>query len=221
MSLLLTLASPVSAAAFAPTDIAGLTLWLKADAITGKSDGDPIASWLDSSGLGNNAAQVGADATRPTYKTNIVNGKPVARFTDFVIGDPNYLQCPSLTSYTGFAVCSHADGATFTSFRRVVQPASGSLFYCDSGTSNYVLGNASAFKVNGVSTLSAAPLSSVRVLSWVQNPADTGLFDIGGIVAIASQTLFGDLAEAIIYSGAITAGERANVESYLASKYGL
>src|SRR5580765_7415799 len=41
----------------------------------GLADGDPVTTWLDSSVNGNNATQTGA--LRPTFKTNILNGKPV------------------------------------------------------------------------------------------------------------------------------------------------
>lgn len=62
-----------------PGDLAGLTLWLKADAITGLSDGAAVASWLDSSGS-NMPANQPSVANRPVYITNATNGLPVVRF---------------------------------------------------------------------------------------------------------------------------------------------
>ncbi len=62
-----------------PSQITGLALWLKADAITGLADGDAIGTWTDSSGNGRNATQATAGA-KPTYKTGIINSLPVARF---------------------------------------------------------------------------------------------------------------------------------------------
>jgi len=59
--------------------VANLSLWLKADAITGLSDGDSVSSWADFSGNENDAAQATA-AHQPVYKTGIINGKPVVRF---------------------------------------------------------------------------------------------------------------------------------------------
>lgn len=59
-----------------PTD--NLKLWLKADAITGLSDGDYVSTWADSSSSSNNAT--GSGTARPTYKTAIQNNLPVARF---------------------------------------------------------------------------------------------------------------------------------------------
>jgi hypothetical protein len=62
-----------------PADVTGLRLWLKADAITGLSDGAGIATWSDSSGLGNDAVMA-VGGFQPTYQTNEVNGLPCARF---------------------------------------------------------------------------------------------------------------------------------------------
>lgn len=56
---------------WSPALLSGCVLWLDAHAITGKSDGDPIASWTDRSGSGNHAAQ--ASGTRqPLYKVNVM-----------------------------------------------------------------------------------------------------------------------------------------------------
>lgn len=63
---------------FAPTDVSGLVLWLKADAITGLSDSDPVSTWTDSSGNSNSAT--GSGTARPLYKTGILNSLPVVRF---------------------------------------------------------------------------------------------------------------------------------------------
>ncbi len=58
---------------FNPLSLSPL-LWLKADAISALNDADAITTWADSSGNGRNGA-----GTNATYKTNIANGKPVAR----------------------------------------------------------------------------------------------------------------------------------------------
>lgn len=53
--------------------------WWNAADIDGLADGDPIASWADSSGNGATMAQ-SLPASRPLYKINILNGLPVVRF---------------------------------------------------------------------------------------------------------------------------------------------
>jgi hypothetical protein len=62
---------------FLPAD--NLAGWYKADAITGLSDGDAVASWVDSSGRGNTLTQSTSGA-KPSYETNEVNSLPIVRF---------------------------------------------------------------------------------------------------------------------------------------------
>lgn len=65
--------------AFAPTDVAGLMLWLAADRIGGLSDGDPVGAWADLSGHANDASQATA-SKKPTYRAGVAHGRPVVRF---------------------------------------------------------------------------------------------------------------------------------------------
>ena len=98
----------VGAAAFSPADLSDLQLWFKADAITGKSDGDALTSWADESGNGRNATMV----ANPTYETNEVNGQPVVRLNGSnqygTIADFVY----TLTGLTVFAVVKNDDEGT-------------------------------------------------------------------------------------------------------------
>ncbi|MGB0141519.1 MAG: hypothetical protein ACPF8W_00445 [Luminiphilus sp.] len=67
-------------ALWTPADLpAGLAGWYKADAITGLSDGDPVDSWVDSSGNGNTLTQSTSGA-KPTYETEELNSLPIVRF---------------------------------------------------------------------------------------------------------------------------------------------
>lgn len=68
-------------AVWTPADLPGLQVWLEADEISGLSDGDPIATWADLSGNGHDFVQSGADGTRPSYRTGVLNGLPTVRFT--------------------------------------------------------------------------------------------------------------------------------------------
>lgn len=54
-----------------------LKFWVKADQITGKSDGDNVTSWSDQSGNGYNLSEA---TNPPIYKASIQNGKAVVRF---------------------------------------------------------------------------------------------------------------------------------------------
>jgi len=61
--------------------VAGLKLWLKADAITGLNAGDPVSTWPDSSGNGYAATQA-TPANQPQFHTNVLNGLPAVWFAD-------------------------------------------------------------------------------------------------------------------------------------------
>jgi len=69
-----------------------IKLWLQADAISGLTNGAPVATWPDGSGLNNNASQ-GTTSYQPLYWTNVVNAKPVVRFdgVDDYFALPNFL----------------------------------------------------------------------------------------------------------------------------------
>src|SRR2546426_3011074 len=61
------------------TTIPNLKVWLDASQLTGLVDGDPVGTWADQSGNGYDATQSVA-AKKPTYKTNILNARPVVRY---------------------------------------------------------------------------------------------------------------------------------------------
>jgi hypothetical protein len=68
---------------------AGATLVLDSRFITGLADGDPVSTWSDRSGNGNDASQSNA-TKRPTLKTKETGGQSVVRFdgsNDFLIGN--------------------------------------------------------------------------------------------------------------------------------------
>src|SRR5262245_39968698 len=107
--------APAAAAAFAPTDVAGLQLWLRGDAGTfqdaarttaAAADGDPVGGWRDDSGGAHHFSQATA-AKRGTLKTgaNGINGRSIVRFD----GVDDYLSGPALSTLIGAsAFCSYA-----------------------------------------------------------------------------------------------------------------
>jgi len=60
------------------TPPAGTVLRLRGDSLNGVlANGDPVATWTDESGAGNNATQ--STGNRPTFHTAVVNGRSVVR----------------------------------------------------------------------------------------------------------------------------------------------
>ena len=88
----------------------GATLVLDSRYITGLSDGNAIGSWPDKSGNGYDPTQATA-AAKPTYKTAIQGGNPVARFDggDSLYKDQNL---STVNALTVLAVCSFTDNTT-------------------------------------------------------------------------------------------------------------
>jgi hypothetical protein len=73
-------------AAFAPTDIADLQLWLRADAgvyedagTDPAEDGDPVVQWNDQSGQNNHATRNGSNGDM-TFETGELGGQPTVSF---------------------------------------------------------------------------------------------------------------------------------------------
>ena len=106
-------------AAFSPLDIAGIQLWLKADAglwqdaamtTPAVADTDPVGGWADQSGNANHATQATA-GNRPLLKLAIQNGRPVVRFdgTDDWLGLPNAAM--PVQNHTVFAVVNATSNA--------------------------------------------------------------------------------------------------------------
>jgi hypothetical protein len=214
-----------AAAVFSPDDLAGLEAWYKADAITGLADADPVATWIDSSGNGNDATQ-GTGDNKPTYQTNELNGLPVVRFDGIndVLSASFTLDQP-LSLFLVFMATNTAenewivDGTTLATMgvrifnNQLIITADASLF---SGTA-YTQGT---YKV---ATAIFDGASSRAALNGVGADGNAGTGTPSGIRLGGPTTalLEGDIVETIIYSRSLSASEREQVEDYLMDKYAL
>jgi hypothetical protein len=84
---------------FVPTDIPGCLVWLRAESITGLSDGDELATWIDDSGNSYNALQT-TPANRPLYKEGQLQGQPVVRFN----GSSAYMDLSALVALSNCSI---------------------------------------------------------------------------------------------------------------------
>jgi hypothetical protein len=211
---------------FSPADVAGLQLWLEADAITGLADGDPVATWADASGHGNDATQPTAPS-QPAYRTAVLNGRPVLRFAG---GQTLYSSAMRVQPYTVFVVVRETtnsvnqyiiDGLTINSgvmsFPGSSDPGkvylyAGVLLSAPAVTTSWNLltgtfaGVSSTIAVNG---------------SVTSGNAGTGTADGVLIGGSAGALLVGDIAAVLLYDSALADANRMVVESYLMTKYGL
>jgi hypothetical protein len=220
-----------AAGGFDPASVAGLKLWLKADAITGLSDGDPVGTWEDSSGDNRDATQ-GTASKKPTYQTGEVNSLPCVRFD----GADDYLSFtdPTVaTAHTVFLVVK------WSAFGGVVLGDSGNYYCPYAAAGNDFYYRAGGGFVNGnPGTLSTGAwyLITVRrsgtTVQFFKNGVQQGsdltlsdnldqILDTLGSYAGGSLPSSIDVAEVLIYDSALGATDRGNVESSLISKYGL
>jgi hypothetical protein len=202
---------------------------------SGLADGDPVSTWTDSSINGNNATMTGSN--RPTFKTNIVNGKPVVRFTSAGLSKLTLATSISGASpWCMFAVMKQATaagsvmalgGASGSDELWGLLAANDSTVYLrdrlgyNNGTNpvpatfqvltGLSSGGSKTVWINGTSiSLSGAALA---------NSLD---FTVIGYRAITSPLYGdGDIAEIIIYNASLSSTDRANIEKYLGTKYGI
>lgn len=205
---------------FVPTDIAGCVLWLRADGITGLSDGDAVTTWPDESGEGNDATQA-TTAKKPSYETGVLNGLPVVRFD----GVDDLLQGSSdLTVRTIFAVVKSDDLAPeYDGLVTGQAGTDGDLGLLVTPSGYYTNSQSGAiWYVNGTQTSSVADWSEfhIAVVKWSGYDYTTS-YQIGNDRGIGGRYLQGDVAEILIYDSVLSDGDREAVRDYLNDKYAI
>jgi hypothetical protein len=230
--------------AFTPASVSNLALWFDATRITGLSDGGSVATWSDLSGNGRDATQA-TGASKPTYKTAILNGRPVVRFdgNDFLsIGAFDIASA----AVTVFAVCSASAGSAQAIFEDGDADGGTTGFALQRNASNkavvYGKGDAgySSFVSTATLTTTAQTVSAVfdksavnEATLWLNgatagvqsNSANTNTFTGSqaarlGMLNSVTQLLTGDIAELLLYRAALATTDRQAVETYLRAKWG-
>ncbi len=223
---------------FAPTDIAGCILWLKADSLV-LNDGDPVSTWTDSSGNGNTFT--GVTTTRPLYKTGIINSKPAVLFDgtdDFMTGPASLgtsgktvflvvqptLNTASQKTYATF-IHSEAGGGPgifivakiSTNFWGTFTNADLSSANALTSGSNYLLENTSA---SGSVFLYQGGVQVATTTGTTETNSGTNI-GLGKDLGNANRQYAGYIAEAIWYNSVLSSGNRILVENYLIARYAL
>jgi hypothetical protein len=224
--------------------LAGLQLWLSADAGVSVGANNAVTQWADQSGNANNAEQIN-ETMAPVLVPNALNGLPVVRFdggNDFMdVADSDGL---SITGdISTFYVLNLTDFATFRSVwgKTVVnQPAPNDLYVLpSSGLPRLFRGNgvSGAQQVTGarpypannflVAGVQAAGSTATHYLSGKANGSGTittAPVDGNRSLRIGSRDdgvtrMKGDLAELVIYDRALSPEEVTTVQRYLGEKY--
>jgi surface protein len=233
--------SSASTAATSTVLPSGLALWLDAaDASTLTTSGGQVSQWNDKSGNARNVTQA-TTSLQPSATTQTMNGRPVITFngttvlqdssgisnrygitgdrTMIVVGrvrvagaggtlidrSPATTNLFGLTSESGprLQVRDDANGQ-FQNLGTVSRPAGTTLVLTATRS-----GSALTYYVS-----SALSASSTLTGTVTQPPISVGRH------ATAISTADQDVAEVLLFNRALTATEQANVEAYLASKWG-
>lgn len=208
-----------------------LYAWYKADALVLNND-DPVGTWTDSSGNGRNLTQSTAD-NKPLYKTNVLNSLPVVQSD----GSNDYMVSASFTLNQPFSV--------FVVFQFVNTPSGQQYIHDGLSAYNSCLAHnnngTGLFLYNGAQIQDSTNMDTSFIYQCsVFDGADSKMFkngvqnDNGANINTTAKngiTLFarGDpdgygafkIAEYLLYSESISDANRATVETYLATKYGL
>jgi hypothetical protein len=208
----------------------GMKLWLRVDSGITKDANNHVNHWIDQSGTGNDAVQ-SVVGSSPVYVQGDSITQSVVRFD----GSASYMNGP-LALGTQMSIFAVVKQGTNGGFKRVI--TNEGHFYLGVGS----VGNFASFYGNGTwgTTQShPAPLLSTQfnVVESVNDGNDNayingqlietranpmGAFTNGyelGRYPGGSQYWDGDIAEVLIYDTALSAADRQNVETYLASKY--
>lgn len=229
-------------AAFSPDDISGLVVWLAADEITGLSDGDPVATWSDLSGNGNDATEA---TNTPTYQTNEINSLPIVRFDgindEMHIADDATLDVSNITIFSvvklgsgGLAyICNkNYDGSSVAySLRGQADAANGNFAFFNG--SWHTSGQTTAIQNDGLFHVVAGRYDGSTLEYLLDGSVDASSSYSGSLPTTNTQPLYlgmykndnapclMDMAEILVYNSALGTTDFNNVQAYLDAKYAL
>jgi hypothetical protein len=225
-----------------PYSVGGLFMWCAADKLTGYSDGDSVFNWKSFAYPPGGGPELSAhySSVCPVYKTNIVNSKPIVRFSGtgwfqgagpfdafswsvFLVMKMSSLS-PSYTGVLGFNVGADSGGYFVKSNgKTALYPGSASNY---DGSGAFTFGTTTFVVVSliytGQSFATRAALATDGSVGSLQNtnPALPRLFFLGN-QNVSSRVFTGDIAEFLLYDCNVGTTNRDTIENYLKTKYGL
>ena len=220
-----------------------MRLWLKADSkvysdngTTLCTDGDTVYVWKDQTVSANDAIQTTA-SRRPTYKTNILNAKPVIRFdgvdNDFLLtaldagNNCSFFMVVIPSSTTPIALFDSSGNSSIDPIRNGDPAGNWDCYYNQPATA-MGLTNTNPVLMEFIHAQSAGRTvvyyrNGIFVSSNFDGDTDSYIWDLPriGSINIYDNYYTGDIAEFIIYNETIGSTNRQLVETYLKGKYGI
>jgi hypothetical protein len=210
--------------------VAGLVVWLDADAITGLSDTDTVTTWENLA-----ETETYTSTGTPTYHTNVQNGLPVVRF-----GASSHLDgtvSRTLKPCTIFVAMKWgAVGGTRVVIGNVA--GNGAMNYRQSSSKQNMLSEALVNIASSTSNVVTTP----AVYDASYGSAGAWLFGLNGtddgsgtndqtisaaVVCIGARDSgneilgSGDVYEILIYDNLVSSGDRTAIRDYLTAKWGI
>ena len=228
---------------FTPSSVSGLYAWYDATTIT-NPDNTSLTTWYDRSGNGFNATQFASVA--PTFKAAGLNGKPSVLFngigselstTGTGIGRP-YTAFFVAQSYNGADTALRVFFGDMTSTSNLLYamniPGAGAEVFAEYGPDQFTWSSMGSFTLGQpylyeashvadgypIMRINGTPLNYYRAWGNAGSGGFTN-FLLGGVSTADNVHYNAYLSEVLIYSGVLTDSDRANVEAYLRSKWGL
>jgi len=223
---------------FSPSQISGLIVWLDASQISGLNNNDPVTTWTDLSGNGNNATQA-TGSQKPTYKTSELNGRPVVLFdgVDDKLATAAFSSALAQPASIYTVVSWTVTGATFQDPIDGIASGQRMVIAFEVATQKFIMFAGSAVTFGGVASAGASfhllnaiynGASSSGFINGVNQPglsSNPGTEGITGVLLgdapLGGQAFSGRIAEVLVYSGAHSATQRQSIESYLNSKWAI
>jgi hypothetical protein len=219
---------------FSPRQLSGMLLWLKAESITGVTDGGKLAQWNDLSGNGNHCTQT-TESSKPIYSSSGINGKPEVAFTYKDLSGtytrwmtiPNGVSVP-YNNHTIFFVGRPVNKQGVSAYVSVVSIEGVKLGYSPTSTSLILGGVKAGSRLVYHQPAVIASVSRVtESKTWYNNNSDT-------FAAVTSSTLqggklgvdgaggyphYGTLYEVLIYNRGLSDVEMSYLYAYAQLKY--
>ncbi len=212
-----------------PLTISNLALWLDGSDTATITESSGIISQVDDKSV-NNKDGVATGSVRPTLVSSVQNGRSVIRFD----GSDDYLNINSSITYRTIFVVAKSDNATFSNYPGIIgdftgtSPNNGHLVNgvdgttkIASGTTSYTTAYRNGTLIAGSSGHNFAPLNEFWIGAFELPSDGVNTTSAIGMVNGGSRYWDGDIAEVIAYSTTLSTTDRAIVEAYLSTKWGI
>jgi PKD repeat protein len=223
--------SPVSTfSVFTPACIPGLEIWMDASSGTIINGSNEISVWQDKSGKNKNAVQPTAGEQPLLLKETAAtsNKSSFVRLDgtdDFFTIDSSAKVGSVFSVFKWNGSLPNFSGYNTVFMSKAAKPK-GLVIVGSVGSPNYYVDGSyntfapSEFEVNGVNTVSLAPLDRLKMVNGiVSTPVALQSFFIGRYPNDGTAFWNGDIGDIIVYDNALTIPQKVLVQNYLNDKY--